>query len=197
MTPSRASSGVPASVSETAARTVTTGRRRAYRVAGLVLLVVLYLGDQLSKLAVVTHMVEGQAIPVVDGLLWWRFIRNPGAAFSMGESVTWVFTIIMAVVAVIVLYYLPRAGTRGWILALFGLLAGVLGNLTDRLFREPGFGRGHVVDFVSVPHYAIFNVADACICVSIAVIAILVLRGIPLEGRQGDSAGTETEGGTS
>lgn len=183
-------------MSDRAAVSLSSGRFRAHRVLGLVLLVVLYVLDQITKYAVVTHMTEGQAVPVVDGLLWWRFIRNPGAAFSMGESVTWIFTIIMAIVAVVILYYLPKARTRGWILGLFGLLAGVLGNLTDRLFREPGFGRGHVVDFISVPHYAIFNIADSCICVSIVVLAILLFRGVPLEGatesRQEDTEREDT-----
>ncbi|WP_030013962.1 signal peptidase II [Curtobacterium sp. S6] len=156
---------------------------RPYFIAGFVMLVVLYAADQLTKNAVVTHMFEGQAIPVVDGVLWWHFIRNPGAAFSMGESVTWIFTIVMVIVAGVVIYYLPRARSRAWILALCGLLAGVLGNLTDRLLREPGFARGHVVDFISVPHFAIFNIADSCITVSIVVLAILMVTGVPLDGR--------------
>lgn len=156
---------------------------RPYFITGVLMLVVLYAADQWTKHAVVTHMSEGQAIPVVDGLLWWHFIRNPGAAFSMGESVTWIFTIVMVIVAAVVLYYLPRARSRAWILALCGLLAGVLGNLTDRLLREPGFARGYVVDFISVPHFAIFNVADSCITVSIVVLAILMVTGVPLDGR--------------
>lgn len=158
------------------------GRLRPYRILGIVLCAALYAADQISKHLVTVHMVEGESVPVVGNLLRWHFIRNPGAAFSMGESVTWLFTIIMAVVAVLVLFYLPKARPRGWVLGLFGLLAGVLGNLTDRLLREPGFGRGYVVDFVSVPHFAIFNVADSCICVSIAALAVLMLRGISLDG---------------
>ncbi|MCT1368451.1 signal peptidase II [uncultured Kocuria sp.] len=171
------------------ADTVSSDRiRRPYVMGGVVMLIVLYTLDQVSKHMVVSHMTEGQVIPVVDGVLWWRFIRNPGAAFSMGESITWIFTIVMAVVACVVVFYLPRARSRAWILGLFGLLAGVLGNLTDRLFREPGFGRGHVVDFISVPHFAIFNVADSCITVSIVVLAILMLRGVPLDGRTSEPA---------
>ena len=152
------------------------------RIAAAALLLVGYGADQLTKWWIESTLREGQAITVVDGLLWWRFIRNPGAAFSMGESYTWVFTIVMAVVAAVVVAVLPRARNRWWLLALGGLLAGVLGNLTDRLFRQPGFGVGHVVDFISVPHFAIFNIADALICVSIACIALLTLRDVPLTG---------------
>ena len=157
-------------------------------VSAVILGALLYAADQASKAWVVAHMVEGQRITVIPDLLWWRFLRNPGAAFSLGESVTWVFTLVQAAVAVVVVRLLPRARSAAWLLSLVGLLAGVLGNLTDRLFREPGFGRGHVVDFISVPQFAIFNIADSCICVSIAVIAVLTLRGVPLEGRASESA---------
>ena len=156
-------------------------------VSAVVLGALLYAADQASKAWVVAHMVEGQRITVIPDLLWWRFLRNPGAAFSLGESVTWVFTLVQAAVAVVVIRLLPRARSAAWLLSLAGLLAGVLGNLTDRLFREPGFGRGHVVDFISVPHFAIFNIADSCICVSIAVIAVRPRRGVPLVGGSPES----------
>ena len=163
-----------------------------------------YGADQLTKWWVETGMREGQSITVIDGLLWWRFIRNPGAAFSMGESHTWIFTIVMAVVAVVVVVVLPRARNLWWLLALGGLLAGVLGNLTDRLFRLPGFGVGHVVDFISVPRFAIFNIADSFICVCIAGIALLTLRDVPLgeprrgtdDARGGGGSGSEDARGT-
>lgn len=165
------------------------------RLLALALLAVGYGADQLTKWWVETGMREGQSITVIDGLLWWRFIRNPGAAFSMGESHTWIFTIVMAVVAVVVVAVLPRARNLWWLLALGGLLAGVLGNLTDRLFRLPGFGVGHVVDFISVPRFAIFNIADSFICVCIAGIALLTLRDVPLgEPRRGAEEARETSG---
>ena len=77
---------------------------------------------------------------------------------------------------------------------MFGLLlGGVLGNLTDRLFREPGFGVGHVIDFLRIPLLpAIFNIADSAIVVSMGLFLILTLRGIGLDGsrpaREGDDA---------
>ena len=97
-------------------------------------------------------------------LLTLRLIRNPGAAFSQGEGFTWVF----AVAAVLVLGFVgvrlvPRLGHVGWAVALGLLVAGVTGNLVDRIFRAPGPFRGHVVDFLQLPHWPIFNVADMCI----------------------------------
>lgn len=165
----------------TAASAPTTALTR-WRLLGALLALLLYVLDQLTKWWVSASLVEGERLTVVPGLLWWHYVRNPGAAFSLGESVTWVFTLVMLVVAVVVLRFLPRAGTRGWVLALCGLLAGVCGNLTDRLLRAPGFARGHVVDFIAVPHFAIFNLADSCICVSIAGMVLLTLRGVSLDG---------------
>lgn len=76
-----------------------------------------------------------------------------------------------------------RARTTPWLITLGALGGGIAGNLTDRLFREPGFGVGHVIDFIAVPNFAIFNLADSCIVVSIIVIVILVMRGKTLDGR--------------
>ena len=81
-----------------------------------------------------------------------------------------------------VLYLLRRTRALSWTLALGGLLGGICGNLFDRLFREPGFGSGHVVDFISVPNFAIFNIADSAICVCMAFIVLLNFKGLNLNG---------------
>ncbi len=72
--------------------------------------------------------------------------------------------------------------------------AGATGNLTDRLLRAPGFARGHVVDFLQLPHWPIFNVADASICVAAVFIAVLAVRGVGLDGtRQTRETSTTSE----
>lgn len=141
-----------------------------------------YILDQLTKLWVTSSMVEGERIPVFPPLLHWYFIRNSGAAFSIGENVTWVFSIIMAGVALAILFQIRKLGSFWWSLALGLLLGGALGNLTDRLFREPSFGMGHVVDFIQLPNFAIFNIADSAVVSAVAIICILTLRGISLDG---------------
>ena len=146
-----------------------------------------YVFDQLTKLWVTSTMVEGERIPVLPPLLHWYFIRNSGAAFSIGENVTWVFSIIMAAVAVAILFQVRKLGSKWWALALGLLLGGALGNLTDRLFREPSFGMGHVVDFIQLPN--------------VAIICILTLRGISLDGTRlaahgKDGAGADPDTGT-
>lgn len=141
-----------------------------------------YVFDQLTKLWVTSTMVEGERIPVLPPLLHWYYIRNSGAAFSIGENVTWVFTIIMSVVSIAILFQLRRLGSAWWALALGLLLGGALGNLTDRVFREPSFAMGHVVDFIQLPNFAIFNIADSAVVSAVAIICILTLKGIGLDG---------------
>ena len=141
-----------------------------------------YALDQLTKLWVTSSMVEGERIPVLPPVLHWYFIRNSGAAFSIGENVTWVFSIIMAAVSIAILFQVRKLGSAWWSLALGLLLGGALGNLTDRLFREPSFGMGHVVDFIQLPNFAIFNIADSAVVSAVAIICLLTVRGISLDG---------------
>lgn len=141
-----------------------------------------YALDQLTKLWVTSNMVEGERIPVLPPLLHWYFIRNSGAAFSIGENVTWIFTIIMVGVSIAILLQLRKVGSTWWALALGLLLGGALGNLTDRLFREPSFAMGHVVDFIQLPNFAIFNIADSAVVSAVVIICLLTLRGVALDG---------------
>ncbi|WP_255768453.1 signal peptidase II [Pseudarthrobacter sulfonivorans] len=151
-----------------------------------------YAFDQLTKMWVTTSMVEGERIPVLPPLLHWYFIRNSGAAFSIGENVTWIFSLIMAGVSIAILFQVRKLGSKWWALALGLLLGGALGNLTDRLFREPSFGMGHVVDFIQLPNFAIFNIADSAVVSAVSIICILTLRGISLDGSRHVPAAKET-----
>ncbi|WP_422936358.1 signal peptidase II [Sinomonas sp. P47F7] len=163
----------------------SAGRRRLHwRGIGVLaaLAVMAYVLDQLTKLWVTSTMTEGERTPVLPPLLHWYYIRNSGAAFSIGENVTWVFSIIMTVVSVAIIVYARRVRSVGWAVALGLVLGGALGNLTDRLFREPSFGMGHVVDFIQLPNFAIFNVADSCVVTGVALICLLTLLGIGADG---------------
>ena len=164
-----------------------------------------YTLDQLTKWWVTSSMMEGQVTPVLPPVLSWHYIRNSGAAFSIGENVTWLFSLVMAVVAIFILVQARKLGSVWWSIAMGMLLGGALGNLTDRLFREPSFGMGHVVDFIALPNFAIFNVADSSVVGAVILICILTLKGIPLRGRKaeqadptapGSAAGTTGQGAT-
>lgn len=150
-----------------------------------ILAVLVLAADQLAKTVAIDTLPPERVVPVLGEALQFYLVRNPGAAFSLGEGVTWVFTIALAVVAgVIVFLALRRVRSRLWAVVLGLLLGGVLGNLTDRLVREPGFPVGHVVDFISTPWMmpAIYNVADIFIVSMMISVAILVLTGLRLDG---------------
>ena len=145
---------------------------------------VVYGLDQLSKYLVVTNLAEGEVVPVLGELLQWQFVRNPGAAFSLASGMTWIFTILAAGVITFIVWFARRIRSVAWALVFGLLLGGVLGNLTDRLLREPSFGLGHVIDFVSTPWLipAIYNVADIAIVSSMVLFMILTIRGVGLDG---------------
>lgn len=134
--------------------------------------VVGFVLDLVVKSAVIANLDPQHPISLLGGLVTLQLIRNPGAAFSMGENFTVLLTIIAiaALVAVLALV-VPRIRHVGWAVTIGCLLAGIAGNLTDRLFRDPGPFRGHVVDFIQLPNFAIFNVADMFITAA-AVIGI-------------------------
>ena len=138
--------------------------------------------DQATKAWAVNALADGAPIRLVDGLFQLRLFRNPGAAFSFATGTTWVFTVVATVVSVVIVRISRRLGSPGWALALGLLLGGAVGNLLDRLFRQPGFGRGHVVDFLDLPRLFVFNVADACITVAAVLIALLGVRGVGVDG---------------
>jgi len=145
--------------------------------------VVVYTLDQLAKLWVVANLTPYVDVPVLGEALQFFFVRNPGAAFSLASGSTWVFSLIAAAVTVFIVWFARRIRSLGWAVLFGMLLGGTLGNLTDRLFRDPGFGVGHVVDFLHVWGFpAIFNLADVAIVSSMGLFLILTLRGVGLDG---------------
>lgn len=162
---------------------------------GLVIGLVALILDQAVKILVERNMQLHESIEVIPGFLDIHYILNPGAAFSIGEQFTIIFAILQAVVVVYVVYLLLRkVYVRSWAIVLGCLLGGVAGNLTDRIFREPAFGFGHVVDMFSVQNFAVFNVADSFIVCSMIVVAYMLVRGKNLDGTIGDKQATPTPG---
>lgn len=172
----------PASGQRPRSTAARTRGRGAALILALLCAAAVYGLDQGTKALVERTMTLGQQIPVIDGLLQWHYILNPGAAFSMGEGFTWVFTAIMAIVSIGILIYLPRVRSLVWALSLGLVLGGAAGNLTDRLLRWPGFPNGHVVDFIHVQGFAVFNVADSGVVVGVILVAALILFGREPDG---------------
>ena len=138
--------------------------------------------DLVSKQLAVRELTGRPPVEVLGELLQLRLLRNPGAAFSAGVSFTPVISVLALVATVVVVVFAFRVRHRGWAVALGLLLAGVAGNLVDRVFRAPGPFRGHVVDFFALPHWPVFNVADICIDVAGVLFVVLLLRGVRLDG---------------
>ncbi|MDR1187478.1 MAG: signal peptidase II, partial [Bifidobacteriaceae bacterium] len=116
--------------------------------------------DQITKAWAVAALAEGRTVSLIGSFLELRLVRNPGAAFSMGESLTWAFTILSTAVVVAVVAIARRVKSTPWAVILGLLLAGAAGNLADRIFRPPAPGRGHVVDFIDYAGRFVGNVAD-------------------------------------
>jgi signal peptidase II len=157
------------------------GRRLDARLLFAGVALVAYAVDMGSKQWALSALADGD-VPVLGDWLTLHLTFNPGAAFSTGTDFTIVFTVLAMVAVCVVLWFSRRVGSTGWALALGFLLGGVSGNLTDRLVRDPEPLHGHVVDFLMLPHWPVFNVADMCINVAAALIILQTFRGIRLDG---------------
>ncbi|MFI6643785.1 signal peptidase II [Streptomyces sp. NPDC050504] len=143
---------------------------------------VAYLLDLGSKMLVVAKLEHHEPIELIGDLLKLHAIRNPGAAFGMGEAFTIVFTFIAATVIVVIAKLARKLYSLPWAIALGLLLGGALGNLTDRIFRSPGVFEGAVVDFIAPARFAVFNLADSAIVCGGILIVILSFKGLDPDG---------------
>lgn len=152
-------------------------------VASLLLLAAfVVLVDQLTKEWALANFTEGVREPLLGDLLGLTLVFNPGAALSIASGTTWIFTLAAIGVSVAILRVAPRLGSRGWAVGLGLMLGGALGNLLDRLLREPGFAVGHVVDFIAYLDWFVGNVADIAIVAAAVLVVLLSLRGIGVDG---------------
>lgn len=151
----------------------------------------LYLGiallaitvDQFTKNLAIATLDLGTSYPVLGEVLSWRLLYNDSAAFGLGFGYTWILAVISTAATLAVIWYSRRVESISWVVMIGIFLGGVVGNLIDRLIREPSFGNGHVVDFIQIPfNFPIFNLADVFI-VSMAILSFLrVFRGENLGG---------------
>ncbi|MFI7008049.1 signal peptidase II [Streptomyces sp. NPDC050145] len=164
---------------ETAAERPRGARRIAvlFAVAALA-----YALDLVSKLIVVAKLEHRESIQILGDWLQLEVIRNPGAAWGVGEAFTIIFTVIAAAVIVVIVRLARKLYSLPWAIALGLLLGGALGNLTDRIFRAPGVFEGAVVDFIAPKNYPVFNLADSAIVCGGILIVLLSFRGIDPDG---------------
>jgi signal peptidase II len=150
--------------------------------------------DIATKVTVVALLSDRAPARLLGGLLTFRVFRNPGAAFSIGPSLTLVFTAIAVGVIIYILRTSRRIRSVAWATSLGLLLGGATGNLTDRIFRSPGPLRGYVVDWIQVPHWPVFNISDSAIVCGGVLAVLLAARGIRIDGTR--VGGTRAEAAT-
>lgn len=155
--------------------------RRGLVVLLVAVTLVVLVADQLSKVWALRSL-DGTRQELLGEWLGLQLVLNPGAALGIGTGMTWVLTLVAIGVVVVVVRVARRLGSTLWALSLGLLLGGALGNLVDRLFRQPGLARGHVVDFIAYADWFVGNVADIAIVVAAGLIVIAVARGERVDG---------------
>ena len=166
------------------------------RVLLVAVFAVLYAADQGTKWLAVDRLTGKPDRELVGDLLVLHLTRNAGAAFSTGTGHTALFSCLAIVAVVVVLWLSRRIRSAVWAVAFGLLLAGIAGNLTDRLLRDPGPLRGHVVDFLMLPNWPVFNVADMSINVAAALILVQAFRGVRLDGSRTERRAADEPGTT-
>jgi lipoprotein signal peptidase len=157
-------------------------RRKIATLIGVALAVLAL--DIASKITVVATLSDRLPVRLLGGFLTLRVSRNPGAAFSLGTSLTVLYSLIAITVIVVILRTSRRIRSRGWAITLGLLLGGATGNLIDRIFRGPAPFRGWVVDWIQIPHWPVFNLADSAIVCGGILAVLLSARGISLDGQR-------------
>ena len=169
------------------------GIRRSRRVPVTVLwavAVVVIVVDQITKQWALAALADGRHTALLGRALGLVLVRNPGAAFSFATGQTWIFAFL---VVIIIIRVSRNLVSRSWAVALGLVLGGAVGNLIDRLLREPGFLRGHVIDFIDYGGYFVGNVADIAIVLAAAGIIILSLGGWEIDGTRAGSRQSPSE----
>jgi signal peptidase II len=146
------------------------GAARRLRVVALAVALILVL-DQLTKVWAVAALSDGP-ISIIGDHVELHLTRNPGGAFGRFKGMTPVLALLATVVAIFLVRAVQRARDGWTIAALTLVLGGALGNLCDRFFRSPGVLRGHVVDFVRVGWWPVFNVADSCVTIGAVILIV-------------------------
>ncbi|MFC9438094.1 signal peptidase II [Nocardia sp. NPDC057030] len=148
----------------------------------LIIAAVLLALDLLTKCLVVANLTPGEPVSIIGDFARFSLVRNPGAAFSMATGMTWLLTLVAAAVVIGVVRIGRTLRSLWWAIGLGMVLGGALGNLVDRLFRAPGPLQGHVVDFIAIGWWPVFNVADSSIVCGAILLVVLTVFGFEPNG---------------
>lgn len=165
---------------------MSDGHPRAWRnraIAGAVAAVAVGV-DALTKQWAVSSLVPGMPRDFIGGLVRFDLAFNPGMAFSQLRSGGVLLGLVAFAAVIGILWYAGRVTSMPVLIGLGLICGGAAGNLVDRLAREPGYLKGHVVDFVRLPHWPTFNLADTFLAVGVVCVLVGVLVSDRRQQRQ-------------
>ena len=143
---------------------------------------VIWLIDFSTKTWAIANLDPRDPIKLIGSFLQLTLVKNSGAAFSFATGATLILSIFACCVVAAIAYYAPKITSKGWAIVIGLALGGILGNLSDRIFRAPGFFTGHVIDWIEIPNWPVFNIADTAIVVATAIAVVLSIKNIsPIE----------------
>lgn len=151
--------------------------------------------DQITKALAVANLEGEPKVQLLGEWLQLTFVRNPGGAFGLGGSATWFLTAFAAVISGLIIWFSRKLRNRWWGLAMGLLLGGALGNFIDRWAQPPGGGSGEVVDFLELPNWPVFNVADMAVVVGAALMVVLSLLGVEFDRGRPDTLAQQADAG--
>lgn len=172
-----------AALSEPAGDVPATRASRRYVLTLVAVAATVVLVDRVTKAIALDRLADGRVVVLVDPWFQLRLVFNPGAAFGFAGSYTIIISLVAIAVVTVIVRLAPRLRSVWWAVALGGILGGALGNLIDRITQDPGVFRGYVIDFLEWPGFPVFNLADAAIVGSVAIVFVLSLRNVPYDGR--------------
>lgn len=135
--------------------------------------------DLATKIWAVENLSYRSNIKIIGEFFQLTYVRNPGAAFSFASGATVFLSLFSLLVMIAILHYSVKITSRSWAVVLGLVLGGILGNMVDRIFREPGVLRGHVIDWLQLPNWPVFNIADMAIVFAALISMVLTARNIP------------------
>ena len=130
--------------------------------------------DRATKI-LAEERLRDRPVEIIRGVLDLRFTENPGGAFGLFGGLPWLFAGISVVVILVILFASTRVPSTSAAVGFGLVLAGALGNLTDRALRGPGLA-GEVIDFIDLQIWPVFNVADSAIVIGAAVLFLSGVR---------------------
>lgn len=154
--------------------------------------------DQITKLWALSALGDGRSYRVIDGVLSFTLVRNPGASLGLGSGFTWVISVLAMAACVVIVVLGLRTTSKAWAAALGCAFAGALGNLVDRVSYADGFLNGKVVDFINYG-WSVGNVADIFLTIAGVGIVVMILLNVPfadvVDAGDGAGAGMDSSAG--